>query len=382
MTEVTAHTTIDDFELQRWDRLFPGELEGHAYLRAIERAGLPGFRWLYFAAREDGKPTALAPAFVTDYQLDTTVQGGLRRLTKAVSRRLPRLLRIPMLALGSPVTERCRVGFEPDAAGDRRAAWLDAILARMESFAAEHRLGMLAVKDAVADEPLWQRVCPRHGLRALPGLPGATLDVSAWRDVDGYLGSLGHATRKDLRRKRRAAAGLEIAWRTDLAGVIDDVVRLYRATLENSQLSFEELTPAYFENVLSGMPGRAFCVTYSESGVLLAFNLVLCGEGRLLDKFFGMDYAARNRYNLYHASWLENVRYCIERGLRTYESGQGLQREKARLGSTLNANTLWYRHRNRFLDGVFARVERLARLDRLDDDTPAGQPAAHRMRRA
>jgi predicted N-acyltransferase len=220
-------------------------------------------------------------------------------------------------------------------------------------------------------------VCPRHGLRALPGLPGATLDI-AWPDLDGYLASLGPSTRKDLRRKRRAGAALRIEWRRDLAGIATDVQRLYRETLGHAELSFEELTPAYFDNVMQGMPGHAFCVTYSEGDRLVAFNLVLSDGERLLDKFLGMDYAAMDRYNLYHVTWLENIRHCIEQGIAVYESGQGLQREKVRLGSVLHANALWYRHRNRLVDGVFARLEKLARLDRFDDgaDAAAGSSSA------
>ncbi|WHZ20213.1 MAG: hypothetical protein OJF55_002362 [Rhodanobacteraceae bacterium] len=366
MIETTALPSIDAYAPDDWNRLFPHELEDHAYLRAIERAGLAGFRYLYFAVREGGRLLAAVPAFVTDYRLDTTVQGGLRRVTATIAKAFPRLLRIPMLSLGSPVTERCRVGFAPDSDPEQRAAWLDAILAHMETVAARDRFGMLAVKDAPQDEKFWQQVCPRHGLRALPGLPGATLAIS-WNSVDAYLDSLGPSTRKDLRRKRRAGEALRIEWRTDLAGIAHDVQRLYRETLAHAEFSFEELTPAYFENVLRDMPGRAFCVTYSEGERLVAFNLVLRDAGRLLDKFLGMDYAAMDRYNLYHVSWLENIRCCIDEGIAVYESGQGLHREKLRLGSTLHANALWYRHRNRFVDGVFARFEQLARMDRLDD---------------
>ena len=367
MIETTAHPSIDTFAPHAWNRLFPRELEDHAYLRAIEHAGLAGFRYLYFAVRDGDRLLAAVPAFVTDYRLDTTVQGGLRRVTEMLAKLFPRLLRIPMLSLGSPVTERCRVGFTPDSTPEQHAAWLDAILLHMETVAAKEKFGMLAVKDAPLDEPAWQQVCPRHGLRALPGLPGATLDVP-WRNVDGYLESLGPSTRKDLRRKWRTGAALKIEWRTDLAGIAEDVQRLYRETLAHAELSFEELTPVYFENVLRGMPGRAFCVTCSEGERLLAFNLVLRDSERLLDKFLGMDYAAMDRYNLYQVSWLENIRFCIEHGIGVYESGQGLHSEKRRLGSTLHANALWYRHRNRFADGVFARFEKLASLDRFDGD--------------
>ena len=366
MIVTTALPSIDAFAPGEWNRLFPHELEDHAYLRAIERASLAGFRYFYFAVCEGGRLLAAVPAFATDYRLDTTMQGGLRRVAEAFAKVFPRLLRIPMLSLGSPVTERCRIGFAPDSTPEQRMAWLDAILAHMETVAAQDKFGMLAIKDAPRDQPFWQQVCPRHGLRALPGLPGATLAIR-WRDVEGYLDSLGAATRKDLRRKRRAGGALLIEWRTDLAGIADDVQRLYRETLARAEFSFEQLTPAYFERVLRDMPGRAFCVTYSEGGQLVAFNLVLRDSERLLDKFLGMDYSATDRYNLYHVSWLENIRRCTDEGIAVYESGQGLHREKLRLGSTLHENALWYRHRNRFVDGVFARFEKLARLDRFDD---------------
>lgn len=383
MTEVVAHDSIDAFAAAEWNRLFSHEPEDHAYLRAIEHAGLAGFRYLYFAVRDGERLLAAVPAFATDYRLDTTVQGGLRRITESLAGIFPRLLRIPMLSLGSPVTERCQVGFVTGATAEQRAAWLDAILAHMERVASEGKFGILAVKDASLAEPAWQQICPRHGLRALPGLPGATLDVR-WRDLDGYLESLGASTRKDLRRKHRAGAALKIEWRSDLDGIHEEVQRLYLETLAHAELAFEELTPAYFENVLHEMPGHAYCVTYCEAGKLVAFNLVLRNGNRLLDKFLGMDYAVMDRYNLYHVSWLENIRHCIETGIGVYESGQGLHREKLRLGSTPHANALWYRHRNRFIDGVLARFEKLARLDRFDDN-PSGSkpdPASARVRNA
>ena len=104
---------------------------------------------------------------------------------------------------------------------------------------------------------------------------------------------------------------------------------------------------------------------------LVAFNLVLHDKQRLIDKFLGMDYALAHDYNLYFFTWMENVRYCIEHGLPLYQSGQGLHREKLRLGSRLTANWLWYRHRNRLLDAIFAAVERVARLDRHDPELAA-----------
>lgn len=81
--------------------------------------------------------------------------------------------------------------------------------------------------------------------------------------------------------------------------------------------------------------------------------------------------AIAREHNLYFYTWLEIVRYCIEHGILNYQSGQGLHQQKKRLGSRLAANGLWYRHRNRFIDAALARVERVARLDRGDDELAA-----------
>jgi len=230
---------------------------------------------------------------------------------------------------------------------------------------------MFAAKDsAAAQDDVWAQVARMQRLRRQPGLPTAYLHVE-FADIDEYLASLSKATRKDMRRKLKAAADLRVEWRRDIDDIAGDVMHLYRSTYANAQFSFEELTPGYFRNVLRELDGRASCVTYWLGGKLVAFNLVLHDGKRLLDKFLGMDYAVARDYNLYFYTWIENVRYCIEHRIPLYQSGQGLHGVKRRLGSRLAPNWLWYRHRNRGLDAVLALVERLARLDRHDPELAA-----------
>src|SRR5579859_1901558 len=206
---------------------------------------------------------------------------------------------------------------------------------------------MIAVKDAsAAQDALWSDAARARGLRRQPGLPTAWLDVH-FADLDAYLATLSAGTRKDMRRKLKKSAALRIEWRRDIDGIRDDVMRLYQATYDRADFDFEKLTPDYFAGVLRAAGERASCVTYRLDGRLVAFNLVLHDGARLLDKFWGMDYAVGREYNLYFVSWFENVRWCIAHGVPLYQSGQGLHREKLRLGSRLGANWLWYRHRNR-----------------------------------
>ncbi|MBS0570901.1 MAG: GNAT family N-acetyltransferase, partial [Proteobacteria bacterium] len=340
-----------------------------SYYRVVENSALPEFAWLYFGVRdESGSLRAAVPAFVTDYRLDTTLGGALKRFAGWLTRHFPRLLRQKMLSLGSPVAESCHLGFAPGTGADEQQRLLGAILARAETFAQENRVRMIAVKDAsAAQDALWTAAAKAHGLRRQPGLPSASLAVE-FDDIDGYLATLSRATRKDIRRKLKHASALRTQWRTNIDGIEDEVMRLYRSTHAHAQFTFEELTPGYFRGVLRELGDRASCATYWLGEKLVAFNLVLHDDHRLLDKFLGMDYAAAREYNLYFYTWIANVRRCIALKLRAYQSGQGLHALKRRLGSRLSANWLWYRHRNRFVDTIFALVERLARLDRGDPE--------------
>jgi predicted N-acyltransferase len=375
--EVLVGSSIEMFDRAEWNRLFPDELEDWNYYRAIERAGLAGFDWLYFGVRDDGELRAAVPAFVTDYRLDTTLTGSLRKVTDAIARAFPRLLRQRMLSLGSPVAEVCHLGFAPATNRCAQQRLLGALLDKVEEYTKQQHIGMIAVKDAAAaQDEVWEHAVRSHRLRRQPGLPTAVLDVH-FAGLDDYLRALGPGTRKDMRRKLRTGAALRIEWRRDIADILEEIMRLYHSTLENALLQFEELSPDYFSGVLHELGERASCVTYWLDERLVAFNLVLHDDGRLIDKFLGLDYAVAREYNLYFFTWFENVRYCIEHEIPLYQSGQGLHREKLRLGSRLSANWLWYRHRNRVLDFIFVCFERLARLDRHDPELAALSQEPH-----
>src|ERR1700761_7003173 len=107
-------TSIDAFGAAEWNRLFPSELEDWSYYHAVENAGLADFSWLYFGVRIDERLVAAVPGFVTDYHLDTTLRGVLRTMSDAIQRVFPRFLRQRMIALGSPVSEVCHLGFDAE----------------------------------------------------------------------------------------------------------------------------------------------------------------------------------------------------------------------------------------------------------------------------
>jgi hypothetical protein len=361
-----VYRSIEAIPAADWDRCFPGDPEGWDFYRAVEDAGPPGFEWRYIALLEDGQPVAVAPVFLTRYRLDTTVQGPLRRITEALARALPRLMTLNLAALGSPVAEQCHLGFAPEVADERKPAMLDHLLDAFEDLATAENCGLTAIKDAgEADMPSWRSFAARRGYQAMPGLPTGVLKVPPG-GLDAYLATLSRATRKDLRRKLRARESLRVERRHAIDDIVAEVGALYEETVAHSAMQFEHLPSDYFAAVLRRLAPAASMVLYWANERLVAFNLMIETPTRLVDKYIGMHYPAVRRYNLYYLSWLENVAYCAERGIGTYQSGQAFYGPKLRLGCRLSPNWLMFRHRRPALNAIFRLVAKLVRLDRFD----------------
>jgi predicted N-acyltransferase len=354
MIQYRVTDTINAFTREQWDALFPGRLERYDYLAATEAAGLKGFQWRYVVAEDNGRLIAAAPAFLTDYALDTTLAGWARRVVNGLRHLSPRLLILRLACMGSPCTETLEVGFAEHVDAGRHASVLSGLLQAFERHAHESRCSLLAMKDAPAQQSdLWQRVAAPAGYQAVPGMPSTELAIR-FASIDDYLGRLTQGTRRDMRRKLRARTAIRVERRRNIDDVIESVARLYAATRDRADLKFEELTPSFFQGVLARVPG-AFCTLYFAGDELLAMNLLLEDDVTLLDKFFCMSAAGRD-YNLYFLSWFCNVEYCLVRGLIRYLSGQAGYANKLRLGSTLSGTSMYFRHRNRLFNGVLRAV--------------------------
>ncbi|WP_293902904.1 GNAT family N-acetyltransferase [Phenylobacterium sp.] len=361
MLDVRVVDSLAGVDRTDWATLFPGEIEDYDYLTAIERSGLSGFRWRYVLASEGGELVAAAPAFLTDYPLETTLTGAGRRVADAVRRAFPGLLTLRLGCIGSPCTEKALVGVSPSVTPERRAAVVKALVTGFEAAARREGCSLIGLKDVLDEDPFGLGA-GALGYRAVASLPIAHLDID-FPDLDRYCERLSASARKDMRRKLRALDRVRIEVRTQVDDVIDRIMALYAETRDRAEMSLEELTPEYFQGVLREMPGRALFVLYFDGDQLLAANLLLHDDATLLDKYFCMDAVRGRAFNLYFLSWFTNIRLCLEAGRTRYQAGQAAYGAKVRLGSQLTRTTNFFRHRNPILNALLGLAAPLFAAD-------------------
>lgn len=286
-----------------------------------------------------GRSVEQIPAFTAPFDLLTTADPALLRRLRAWSgyRHWRGWLRLRTRFIGATNTEYLWLPQTDPAALARR-------LRETEG----RRCRLLIVKDVPDQSPLlspaanalaraFLAACEDQGFVLVEGQALAWVAID-FADIDEYLARLSRARRRDLRRKLRSRAGLEVETLRTGADFADesrlaDFYALYRAVYDQSELHFDLLGPEYFRAVLRDADSGGIVFVYRHRGRLIGWNLCYEHEGRLIDKYIGLAYPQSREHNLYTVSWFENLEYARRRGLRAYVAGWTDPQAKRALGA-------------------------------------------------
>jgi hypothetical protein len=309
-------------------RVVVGELEGYAFYKAFQDAGIDGFTVSYLRAYREGKPVATAPIFTTRYRINTTMKGGL----------LKRLLQpfwLSIACVGHPLADFGVID------GEISAEVLDAFNRHLL-----RKAPIISYKDFPEQLPL-------DGFAMEPGLPVAALEIRG-----DYWSGLKQHVRSDFRRRLRKAKALRIEFRDGFPAELGErIYELYMNVHRRGEFTFETLNLKYFELV---GPFSKYAL-YWEGDTLIGFCLLMCKGDRMHYKYLGMDYERGRRHGLYFIMSLSHIEMCLRDGYRIYQTGCTTYAFKQRLGSALHPVYLYYRHRNPIVNWVLRRLmERLS----------------------
>jgi Acetyltransferase (GNAT) domain len=353
-----------------WDNLFPGAAEDWAYYRAIESCPPGNFRFAVIAVLGSDRILAAAPIFRTSYELHTSLQGRTRRFADRLARRVPRLLRLPVMVLGSPLLDRCDIGVDPGVKHGQRSALLQALLDGLQEHAAKERITLLGLKDVSnRDSQEFHSVFASRGFARIANVPIAYIDLPS--NEEAYLASLPKKTANYLRRKFKTLPRLKVDYRDSAAGLEQELHALYEATRINSKVQygdFDQLHPHYFQAVLESCKGNSQLILCWSGDALVSFLLCMVGKHEVVPKYVGMRYPDARELNLYFINCLMLFRFAFEQGIKRVRLGSTSYNVKLLLGANLEKSWIYFRHLNPVVNWVFHRLAPLMDYEKNDPE--------------
>ncbi|ODS71688.1 MAG: GNAT family N-acetyltransferase [Bordetella sp. SCN 67-23] len=334
------------------------------YLNRLEPEGLVGH---FLACPPQGFSAWVTasggPMFRARFDLLTTADDGAKRLV----RRLPGfrfwkgLLQPRTAFVGTTVSEYALLATGTDPA--RLAAQLKAEYGGQQPF--------LIVKDLPQDSPLLSaeendyaavlaRACQAEGFVLVEGQALAYVPID-FASLDAYLERVSYSRRKNIRRKLRSRAGLDIERvragdaRFARPEVLREFYALYRNVYDQSEMHFDLLTEDFFQRVLQDGESGGIVFVYRREGRMIGYNICFECDGNLVDKYIGFQYPDARDNNLYFVSWMVNLEYALERGLRHYIAGWTDPEVKSYLGASFTFTRHAVYIRNPLLRAVLKR---------------------------
>ena len=341
---------IGDISPGEWNAAFPDILEGYHFFKTIDESDFEGYSFYYIMVYKKGSPVGAAPCFVMDYPLDTTIEGPLKKFLAKVKEFFPNILRLRALICGSVVSEG-RIGI---AAGHKGPV-IRKIASAMETLARKERASLVAFKDFSGQYTGALDILIKEGFYKINSYPAVEMDIN-FKSFDEYLDTLSSATRKDLRRKFKKANGhakIDLEVRDEIGGALDDAYFLYLQTLYKSEVRFERVPKDFFVNISKNMKNRVKYFLWRIDGRLAAFNLCLASGGILIDEYLGLDYLLTHKYPLYFITFRDVIGWCVENGVKRYESGALTYEPKKRLDLRFIPHYIYAKHRNKFVNPFF-----------------------------
>ena len=304
------------------------------------------------------------PCFVAPFDLLTTADEELRRRVAALPlyRWWGRALRWRTRFAGTTVSEYAPL---PRAVSP-------IALARGLKAAYARDCKLLIVKDIAQDSPLlseadnaqasaFASACEAEGYVLLEGQALAWVPID-FASGDEYLSRLSSGRRKNIRRKLRSRADLDIEIvrtgdaRFDDEATLREFYTLFDNVYAQSEIHFDRLSEDFFRALLRDARSDGVVFVYRHAGRMIGWNLCYEEGGKLIDKYIGFAYPQAREHNLYFVSWMHNLDYARQRGLTHYVAGWTDPQVKSFLGARMTFTRHAVYARNPLLRALLRRL--------------------------
>ena len=325
-----------------WQQAFATHRKDRRYYEIVEDTIIQGFDYRYFVLEDkSGQVRAIQPFFLLRQDI---LQGSGPRTIKfasSIRRVFPRFLTMRTLMVGCAAGEG-----HIDYRSDEQAKWVSSRLHEiLKSYAKRAKTSMIVFKEFPANYRPALSELSSNGFTRVPSLPSVKIHLP-YDNFEQYLSTLSKNTRKDLRRKFRAAqdAGITMEVLGDITSIIDDVYPLYLQVFDRSSLHFERLTKEYLCRLGREMPDKVRFFVWRKDGGAIAFSVCMVNRDELHDEYVGLDYSVAYDLHLYFYTLRDVMQWAMSNGYKWYWSSALGYEPKLRLNASLVPLDLYVSH--------------------------------------
>lgn len=356
------YQSIHEIPEAEWNKIFPPISEGYNFLKTIEETFFHEYKFFYIALFKETEIIYLAPFFIAEYSLDTTIKGPFKKITTWIKKWIPKFLTLRVLISGSP-TSLGNTGIKTEYTKELTPLFNQTV----EALAQKERASIISFKDFGEEYTGFLDVLRPVGYHKVRSFPSVRLKIQ-FKSFDEYLASLSKPTRKGLRKKLRKTYEIPIEMKVQdsLGPWLDQAYGLYCQTLGKSEIQFEIVPKEFFERVNLNCSKESKFFLWFLNGKLIAFDLCLSHHGTLIDKYIGLDYEVAYQYHLYFLTFRDIVNWCIANGIETYEGGALNYDPKKHLDFVFSPQYIYCRHLNPVLNIFLGLLTKLLKPENFD----------------
>jgi hypothetical protein len=350
---------------QRWAHAFHSERKDHRYYEVVEDT-ISGFDYRYFAIKDQtGVVRAIAPFFLLDQDLLAGMNGRLKTIIDRVRHVWPRFMHMRTLMIGCAAGE----GHLDDSDELSRADQARLLAATLTRHAIDLGARLIVLKEFPAKYRDDLRCFVRAGYARVPSLPMTRLNID-YPSFEAYMiSALSSRTRRDLRRKMRAAtqgSAIELRIVRDVTPFIDEVYPLYLGVYERSKFHFEKLTKDYFCRIGRLMADKVRFFIWRRDEKIVAFGLCMVQGDTFYGEYLGLDYSVALDMHLYHYVMRDMTTWAIAHGYK-WLCSSGLNYDpKFHFRHWLDPIDLYVCHTSPVINALLKRVLPLIEPTRYD----------------
>jgi hypothetical protein len=339
-----------------WTSTFADQRKDHRYYEILDDTLRGCFDHRYFAIVDSrGRTRAIQPFFLVDQDILEGLGADRIYLISLIRRFYPRFLKLRALMVGCSAGEAHLAATETLPADIVAETLSNGIVGQARSLNAQ----LIVLKEFPSRYRNILYHFVQQGFARAPSMPMTMLDIR-YESFEAYMAkALKSSTRKKLRKKLAATAGitdLRLNVTDDAESFVDEIFPLYLQVFKRSSMQFEKLTKDFFRELGRRMSDKVRFFAWRRGNTLVAFSLCMVQGDSLYAEYVGFDYAVALDLHLYHYVVRDMINWGIGNGYKWFRSSGLNYDPKLHMRHRLDPLDLYVRHTSALPNAIFRLV--------------------------